>query len=286
MTVDQVTDPAGGRPPARRVSAGFRAAPALALTTLALTGPFLARHAIDAPVTGPYAAPSAAAPLGGDQLGRDVLSRLLAGGAELVLVAAAIAVIVTGSAALLGAVAALRRSVGRLIERTADLSMLLPTVLALLLVALSWPGGGRLALIAAAAVMGIPYAVRVVAAAAAPVAATGFVEVAVAGGERLPHLVFREVLPNLRATLLTLLGLRFVAAVYVVTTAGFLEIGPQPPAANWALMVRENAPGIMLNPWAVVAPSLAIGAVAVAITIAGGAFAAAPGEDQRPGHQP
>lgn len=263
-----------------------RVAPALVATTLALAGPALARHAIDVPVTGPYAGPSAAAPLGGDQLGRDVLSRLLAGGAEVLLVAAVIAVVVTGSAALLGAVAALRPVMGRLIERAADLTMLLPTVLALLLIALSWPGGGRLALIAAAVVMGVPYAVRVVSAAAAPVAATGYVEVAVAGGERLGHLVFREVLPNLRATLLTLLGLRFVAAVYVVTTAGFLEIGPQPPAANWALMVRENAPGIMLNPWAVVAPSLAIATVAVAITFATGAFAAGPGMPQRLGNRP
>lgn len=247
-------------------------APALLLIGLALGGPLLAPHRIDAPVTGPYAGPSGAAPLGGDQLGRDVLSRLLAGGPELLLTSALIGVVVTALAALLGTVAALRPAFGRVIERAADLTMLLPTVLALLLVALSWPGGGRLALVAAAVVMGLPYAVRMVAAAATPIATAGFVDVAVASGERLWHLVWREVLPNLRATVLTLLGLRFVAAVYVVTTAGFLEIGPQPPAANWALMVRENAPGVLLNPWAVIAPSLAIGALAVGVTLAADAL--------------
>ncbi|MCE0446044.1 ABC transporter permease subunit [Streptomyces tricolor] len=75
----------------------------------------------------------------------------------------------------------------------------------------------------------MPYAVRLTAGAAAPVAASGYVEAAAAGGERLWYLVVREILPNLRATLLALFGLRFVAAVYLVATAGFLQVGPQPP---------------------------------------------------------
>lgn len=80
--------------------------------------------------------------------------------------------------------------------------------------------------------LGIPYATRIVAGAAAPIAASGYVEAAVAGGERLGHLVWREVLPNLRSTLLALLGLRFVEGVYVVSTAAFLQLGPRPPEAT------------------------------------------------------
>jgi peptide/nickel transport system permease protein len=240
----------------------------LVVVALTLAGPWLAPYPIDQPVTAPYAEPNAQAWLGGDQLGRDVLSRLLSGGTDLLLTSALVAVLVTVAGAVLGALAALRPIAGRIIEGSADLVMLLPTVLGILLIALNWPGGGRTALVAAATLLGIPYAIRVVAAAAAPVAASGFVETAVAGGERLWHLVCREVLPNLRSTVLALLGLRFVAAVYVVTTAGFLEIGPQPPAAHWALMIRENGPGIQLNPWAVVAPSLAIGLLAMAIALA------------------
>ncbi|GIG59643.1 transporter integral membrane protein [Longispora fulva] len=253
-----------------------RFAPALILVGLALTGPYLAPHSIDAPVTMPYDAPGTA-PLGGDQLGRDVLSRLLAGGQELLLTSVVIALVVTVVAAFLGALAALRPTVGRIIDRAADTAMLLPTVLALLLVALSWPGGGRYALIAAAVVTGVPYAVRVVSGAAAPIAASGYVEAAAAGGEHLWHLIWRELLPNLRATCLNLFGLRFVAAVYIVATAGFLEIGPQPPEANWALMIRENGAGILLNPWAVIAPSLAIGALTVAVQFAADALAPRPG---------
>ncbi|MEU5789575.1 ABC transporter permease subunit [Micromonospora purpureochromogenes] len=242
----------------------------LALLALILAGPWLAPHPVDQPITLPYATPNAQAWLGGDQLGRDVFSRLLAGGADLLLTSGLVALLVTAAAAVLGVIAALRPTVGRLIERTTDLVILLPTVLGILLITLNWPGGGRVALIVAATILGIPYAIRVTAAAAAPVAATGFVETAVASGERLWYLVLFEILPNLRGTMLTLFGLRFVAAVYVVTTAGFLEIGPQPPAAHWALMIRENSAGIQLNPWAVIAPSLAVGLLATGITLATG----------------
>jgi peptide/nickel transport system permease protein len=260
--------PAGPRPGATLV----RVSPALLLLLVALAGGWIAPHTVDVPVAAPYAEPGPGAVLGGDQLGRDVLSRLLAGGRELVVSSLLVALLVTAVAAVLGAVSALRPTVGRIVERSADLLMLLPAVLGILLVTLCWPGGGRLAVIAAAVVLGVPYAVRLAAAAASPVAASGYVEAAVAGGERLWHLVVRDVLPNLRATLLALFGLRFVAAVYMVATAGFLQVGPQPPAADWALMIRENAPGILLNPWAVVAPSAAIGLLAMSVNLAAAAL--------------
>jgi peptide/nickel transport system permease protein len=260
----------------------LRVLPALLLTALALAGPWLAPHTIDAPVTAPYAEPGGDAPLGGDQLGRDVLSRVLAGGRELVVTSLLVAVLVTAAAAVLGALSALRPAVGRIVERTADVLMLLPAVLGILLVTLSWPDGGRLAVVTASVVLGVPYAVRLVAGAAAPVAASGYVEAAAVGGERLWYLVVREVLPNLRATLLALFGLRFVAAVYLVATAGFLQVGPQPPAADWALMIRENSAGIVLNPWAVLAPSIAIGLLAMSVNLAAAALVPATGRKAVP----
>ncbi|MFD0308672.1 ABC transporter permease [Streptomyces sp. NPDC127119] len=251
----------------------LRVLPAAALVVLALAGPWITPHAVDEPVTVPYAGAGGRALLGGDQLGRDVLSRVLAGGRELVLSALLIAAVVTAVAAVTGAIGALRPAVGRIVERAADVLILLPAVLGIMLVALSWPGGGRLAVAVAAIVLGLPYAVRLVAHAAAPVAASGYVEAAAVAGERLWFLVVREVLPNLRATLLAVLGLRFVEAVYVVSMAGFLQVGPQPPAADWALMIRENSPGILLNPWAVLAPSVAIGLLALSVNLAAAALA-------------
>ncbi|MEU3350837.1 ABC transporter permease subunit [Streptomyces sp. NPDC037389] len=251
------------------------AAPAVGIVVglLALTGPLLAPHPLDTPVTAPYAGPGDGAVLGGDQLGRDVLSRLLHGGDALIAGALVVAVVVTCLASVLGCVAVLAPRLGRLIERTADLVILVPPVLGFMLLALAWPGGRRLAVTAAAVILGTPYAVRVVAAAAAPLAGAGFVEAAVAGGERLWRVALREILPNLRATVLALFGLRFVEAVYVISMAGFLQLGPQPPEADWALMIRENAPGILLNPWSVVAPAAAIAALAIATNLAANTLA-------------
>lgn len=250
--------------------------PAALLVLVALAGPLLAAHPVDKPVTAPYGeAGAGGAVLGGDQLGRDVLSRLLNGGSALIGSALVVAVAVTFLATLLGCFAVLSPRLGRLVERAADTAILLPPVLGIMLLALAWPGGGRLAITVAAVLLGIPYAVRIVAGAAAPVAATGFVEAAVASGERPGYLALREILPNLRATVLALFGLRFVDAVYVISMAGFLQLGPRPPEADWALMVRENGPGILLNPWAVVAPGLAIGALAISVNLAANALAPA-----------
>ncbi|MFJ9446260.1 ABC transporter permease subunit [Kitasatospora sp. NPDC101235] len=274
MTADAPT--AAPSPTTRRKRRVFiRAVPALALVALALAGPLLAPHPIDTPVTFPYAEAGGDAPLGGDQLGRDVLSRLLTGGAPLIATALAIALVVTAAATAVGILAVLRPALGRWIERAADLTILLPSVLAIMLIALAWPGGGRLAVAAAAIVLGIPYAVRIVAAAAAPIATTGFVEAAAAGGDTLWHLTVHEVLPNLRFTVLALFGLRFVEGVYIVSVAAFLQLGPQPPEADWALMIRENAAGITLNPWAVGAPCLAIGLLAISVNLAAEALAPA-----------
>ncbi|MFE5095597.1 ABC transporter permease [Streptomyces sp. NPDC056638] len=245
-----------------------RLVPGVLLVLLALTGPFLAAHPLDKPVTAPFATAGDGAPLGGDQLGRDVLSRLLHGGTALIGSALLVAAVVTALAALAGCFAVLHPAVGRAVERTADVFILLPPILGIMLIALAWPGGGRWAVISAAIILGTPYAVRIVAGAAAPLADAGYVEAALAGGESLLYTATRELLPNLRSTILALFGLRFVEAVYVISMAGFLQIGPQPPAADWALMIRENSSGILLNPWAVVAPSLAIAALAISVNLA------------------
>ncbi|OCC11966.1 ABC transporter permease [Streptomyces sp. PTY087I2] len=263
MTATLPAAPRTARRAKTTVLMAFAALPLL----LAAIGPLLAPHALDTPVTAPFAAPGEGAILGGDQLGRDVLSRVLHGGGLLVAGALLVATVTTAAAALIGCVAVLRPALGRAVERGADIAILLPPLLGIMLIALAWPGGGRLAVIAAAIVLGAPYAIRVVSAAASPLATAGYAEAALARGESTRYTALHEILPNLRSTVLTLFGLRFVEAVYVISMAGFLQIGPQPPASDWSLMIRENAPGILLNPWAVLAPSLAIAAVAITVSV-------------------
>ena len=253
----------------------FGVAPALAVVVATVVGPWFAPHPIDQPVTFPFAAPSAQAWLGGDQLGRDVFSRFLNGGWDLLLLAVVMAALVTALAATLGSVAALRPRLGAVVERSADMLILLPPVLATLIVMLTWPQLGAYGLILIALVLGTPYSARVFAAAAAPIAASGFVEVSDANGDTVLNIAVREVIPNLRATLATQLGLRFVESIYLVGTAAFLQLPTTLSASNWATMVRECVgPGMQLNPWAVLAPSLGLIALAFAAQLAIGTWLA------------
>ncbi|MEV0434123.1 ATP-binding cassette domain-containing protein [Nocardia sp. NPDC050413] len=232
----------------------------------ALVGPLFAPHGAEEAVGIPFAGPGGDAVLGTDRLGRDVFSHLLTGGTQLLVVSAVIAVAVTVLSAVLGAVAAVRPRAGSVIELAGDLVILLPAVLGILLVLTAWPEGGVAALIVVSLVFGVPYCARIFAASAASIAATGYVEAAVASGESLPYLVFREILPNLRSVFTTQLGLRFVVAIYLVSTVSFLGVSAL-GADNWAIMVRDNASGILLNPWAVLAPSAAIAVVAVGVNL-------------------
>lgn len=254
----------------------LRFVPALVVLFAALLGPSLAPRPLTEEVSIPFGPPDAAVPLGADHLGRDVLSHVLAGGWGLLLLAAVIAVTVTGLAALLGVVAALRPRAGALIDRSGDLLILIPPVLAILLVMLSWPGSGAFGLVLIAILLGTPYSARVIASSAASIAGSGYVEAAVAGGESLGHLVWREVMPNLRTTIVTVLGLRFVESVYLVSTAAFLQLPTGLGPTNWASMVRENTDGILLNPLSVLAPALAVGVLAVSVNLTVDALAPRP----------
>nr|WP_232541541.1 ATP-binding cassette domain-containing protein [Nocardia bovistercoris] len=242
--------------------------PAAAVILFAVIGPWVAPYSVERPVGMPFARPHADSWLGTDRLGRDVLSGLLCGGGGLLLLAAVVAVLVTTVSAVLGATAALRPRVGAIIETAGDFVILVPVVLGVLLILTGWPSGGVYGLILVALVFGTPYCAKVFAASAAGVAASGYVECARASGEGLPYLVLREVLPNLREIIAAQLGLRFVVGIYLAATASFLALPAGIGDTNWAVMVRENSSGILLNPCSVVAPGLAIAVVAVSVNLA------------------
>jgi peptide/nickel transport system permease protein len=242
---------------------------ALVIPALALLAPLAAPHAEDEVVGAPFAAASAGALLGTDELGRDVLSRFLHGGDELVLIAALAAVAGTAIGVLVGLGAAVGRPwIGGALERTSEVLLVVPALLVLILVGASSPDAGPIAVAALLAILAVPWVARIMAAAARSALSTGYVEHAVATGESTWWIVTRELTPALRGTVLATLGLRFVEAIYLVAGAAFLGIGPQPPEADWAVMVRENVPGLLLNPWGALAPCAAIALTGIAIGLA------------------
>jgi peptide/nickel transport system permease protein len=241
----------------------------LIVPVIALLAPLVAPHAEDEVVGAPFATAGSGAPLGTDELGRDVLSRFLHGGDELILIAALAAVAGTAAGVLLGLGAAVARpGIGRALERTSEMLLVVPGLLVLILVGASSPDLGPLAVAALLAILAMPWVARIMAAAARSTLSSGYVEHAMATGESTWWIITREIAPALRGTVLATLGLRFVEAMYLVAGAAFLGIGPQPPQADWAVMVRENVPGLLLNPWGALAPCAAIALTAIAIGLA------------------
>lgn len=228
---------------------------ALMVFMLALLGRYLAPNDPEQPVAVPWAVPSARLPLGADALGRDVLSRVLAGGANLLGVAltAAVAALVIGVA--LGLVAGWwPRRAGRAVRWLGDLLLAVPALILALVLAVALPGAT--AVVVASVLSGAPLTARVVAAQCATVRDSGYLHAAVERGEHSAVVLVRELLPALRGLVAADAGLRLITALQLATTLAVLGFGPQPPDPDWALMLSENLPGAALNPTALLAPAL------------------------------
>jgi peptide/nickel transport system permease protein len=112
---------------------------------------------------------------------------------------------------------------------------------------------------------------RIVRAATLEVSVRGYVEAAVARGERVPAILGREILPNITAPVVADFGLRFTYAIIIIASMNFLGLGLTPPAADWGLMVAENRQFIALNLWAVLAPAIMLAVLTVAVNLVGDA---------------
>ena len=240
---------------------------ALAVLAVAVLGPLVSPGSATAQVGVPYGGPGAGHPLGTDALGRDVLARVLDGGAIVVALAAGATVLATVLGVLIGVTAGLapRRTAGLLI-RVTDVVAIVPAILIMLVFAAGFPGSD-LAVLIAVALTTTPFSARVNSAATRTVARSGFVEVARGRGDSARQVLRHDILPNIAGTVLTDAGLRFVAAVHLTATAGFLGLGRGAPAANWGRMVQENLSGLSLTPLPVLVPALLIAILAVSVNL-------------------
>lgn len=239
----------------------------VAVLAAALLGHWLAPHDPTEPLGVPWRGPAPGHPLGTDALGRDVWSRVLAGGGELLTVSVAAAVCAS-AVGVVGGLAAgwAAGAVDRALTAAADLMLAVPSLLLALVAAVALPG--RAAVVVATVCGGAPLTLRVVRDAVRSVRASGYVEAARCRGERPASILFREVLPAVRGLVAADLGLRLVVALQVASALGVLGFGASPPAPDWALMLRENMAGAAMNPWAVAAPAAALGATTVVLALA------------------
>lgn len=241
----------------------------LLVTAFILAGPALAPHDPAAPVGKPYAAPSAAALLGTDNLGRDVLSRLLWGGLYLAWMSPLAALLSVAVGAALALVSVYRGGwLDVLLMRGLDILLAFPGILLTLLgVSVFGPEPALLVFLVFLTLM--PGVARVIRGAALPLLDREYVLWARAVGTPGYVIIFRELLPNVSSPLLVELGLRLCWSVGILSSMSFIGYGIQPPAADWGLMVSENGTGLANQPLAALAPI----AMIILYTVGGGLIA-------------
>jgi peptide/nickel transport system permease protein len=233
---------------------------------LAIVGPWLAPHNPTLTVTETFGTPGGGnGLLGGDVLGRDVLSRVLAGGRTLLGMAAAATVLGVGLGVMLGVTAAyLGRWRDGLIMRVVDVFLAFPQIVfALLLVSVA--GSHAWLVILAVGLSHAPQVARVVRAAALDVCERDFVKAVELYDTPSLRVMMGEVLPNILSVVMVEVGLRFTYSILIIAGMAFLGFGVTPPAANWGLMINENRIGLVVNPWAVIVPAGLIAVLTVGL---------------------
>jgi ABC-type dipeptide/oligopeptide/nickel transport system permease subunit len=239
---------------------------------LAIFGPQLAPHSTSVPIGIPGEAPSGRAPLGLDFLGRDVLSRVLSGGRSTLLLGGAATALTYLVGVTIGLIAGYARSIADpLLMRTVDIFLSFPALLVMLLFVTAF-GGGRGVLVGAAALVLFPGVARIVRTATLEVSTTGYVEAAVARGERTVAVLRREILPNVVAPVVADLGIRFSWSIILIASVNYLGLGLKPPTADWGLMVSENREIIASNPVSLLAPAAILALLIIAVNLTGDAY--------------
>jgi len=243
------------------------------LAACAVAAPLVAPHApTEIDLAGAAAPPSARHWLGQDQVGRDILSRVIHGArVSLVvgLIAVAIALCVGGPVGLVAGYVG--GTVDLLVMRVIDVMMAFPSILlAILVVAVLGPGLQHA--MVAVGIAAIPLFARLMRASVLAVKEVDYVVAARALGQSASWIVMRHVTPNCVAPLVVQATLRIGTAILTAASLSFLGLGVQPPTPEWGAMVSEGRTYITTAPHITIFPGLAIVVTVVAFNILGDAL--------------
>lgn len=232
--------------------------------------PFIAPHDPETTdVENRELAPSAEHPMGTDDLGRDVFSRVLMG-ARISLYVGFVSIgmaMVAGTT--IGVVAGYYQGlVDESLMRAMDAMMSFPPIL-LALTVIAVMGANLNNILIALAFVYTPFIARVARSAAISVRNEAFVEAAVARGESDGYIIFREVLPNCVGPLLVQGSINIAFTMLLEAGLSFLGLGAQPPTPSWGLMINDGWGFMQDAPWMVLFPALAISLAVVGFNLLG-----------------
>ncbi len=231
--------------------------------------------ALFAPVLAPYSETEVVGPeydvwseqfiLGTDNLGRDMLSRLLYGARNTVGIAFITTVLAFVLGGIFGLIAAtLGGWIDQILSRLVDALMAIPQLIFALLI-LTVVGTSIPSLVIVIAVLDSTRVYRLARAVAMNIVVMDFVEVAKLRGEGLWWIIKSEILPNALPPLVAEFGLRFCFVFLFISSLSFLGLGIQPPTADWGSMVRDNASLITFGDITPLLPAAAIAILTIGV---------------------
>ena len=198
---------------------------------------------------------------GTDQFGRDVLSRVIVGSRDVMLLAFSAVLLSGGIGLLIGLVAGYYGGLlDELLMRMMDIIMSFPALLLALLI-LSMFGSNFFNLILTLGIVFAPFIARVVRSAVLDVRSLEFIDAARLRGENDFYIMTQEILPNIIPVVIVEFSLNFSYTIL----AGAL--GVQPPSPDWGLQVNEGSLYALIAPWVVIFPSIAISILVLSINI-------------------
>jgi peptide/nickel transport system permease protein len=239
---------------------------------VAATGPYWAPYGYARMGAGiPLSGMSWAHPFGVDQLGRDVVSRVVHGAHIVILLSlsgTALGLVVGACIGLLSGYVGgwIDEALQRLLEALISIPFL---VLALIAIAAAGPetAGNPLLVVLVVALVYAPRIARMARSAAVDIATRDFVTVARLRGESAWSVMRRELLPNATSVLLVEFALRAGYAPVLIGSLGFLGFGMRPPMPEWGLMISENRALLIVTPVTVLGPGLSLASLVVGLNL-------------------
>jgi len=211
--------------------------------------------------------PSFEFPFGTDKFGRDVLSRVLAGCKEVILLALTGTLFAVSLGMLIGMTTGyFGKWYDEIVMRFMDIFMSFPSLLMALLV-LAVLGPGWVNVIIVIGVVFSPRVARVARSAVLDIRNKEFVEAAKSRGENSFYIMGIEILPNILGPLGVEFSVRFAYSIFLSASLGFLGMGVQPPTPDWGLMVNEGRDFIKVAPWIAAFPALAIASLVISVNL-------------------
>jgi len=242
---------------------------ALLLLTAALSLGYTPRDPLEMSMEARLQVPSVAHPLGTDQFGRDLLSRIMVGAVTAILVGVIAVGIGVGFGVLLGMLSGYFGGwLDEIFMRLMDAVQGFPAILSALLITAVFKPGLAITMVAIG-VSFLPIFARLTRAAFLELRDREFVLAARALGAGDAAIIGRHILPNTLAPLIVQASISFPVAILAEAALSYLGLGTQPPNPSWGLMLRESQAFLGMSPWFAVFPGTAIALTVLGLNLLG-----------------